>query len=169
MKTKGDQNVAFAHFIEHFPEVPLPVTLGDDSHHEFSRHNDPLPPRAIAQYIEPLEPPETEEEFTEYIACFRLPDAHEFIAVVYWRAHLMNYRYKLATFTKSGQLIDTQIIAGTFSDGKTLTKSVAIIGEDWEILIVSGQTEVGREEKYDASTSTTHQLELLPDGIIVQT
>lgn len=147
----------------------MPVTLGDESHHEFSRRNDPLPTRAIEQYIEPLEPPETEQGLTEYIACFRIPDTHEFIAVVYWRAHLMDYRYKLATFTKSGRLIDTQIIAGTFSDGKTLTRSVATINEDWEILIVSGQSEVGREDKYDASSSTTHQLELLPDGTIVQT
>jgi len=162
------KKVTFSHFVEYFPEVSLPVTLNDETHHEFSRLNDPLPPLLIERYIEPLEAPEEEAGFTEYIPCFRLPDTREFIALVYWRAHLMDYRYKLATFTKRGQLIDTHIVAGTFSDGKTLIRSVATIEEDWEILIVSGQSEVGRAEKYDASTSTTHELELLPDGTILQ-
>ncbi len=165
---KENVKVSFSRFVEYFPEIALPVTLSDEAHHDFSQANDPLPLQMIQQFIEPLEPPEEEEEFTEYVPCFRLPDTHEFVALVYWRAQLMDYRYKLVTFTKQGQPIDARIIAGTFSDGKTLTKSVATIEEDWEILLVSGQSEVGREDKYDASTSTTTKLELLPDGTIAQ-
>lgn len=162
---RKNQKINFSHFLEKFPEVELPATLGDETHHQFSRENAPLPGLMVEQFILPLEEMPA-DEYTEFIACFRIPDTHEFHGVVYWRAGLMNYQYKLVTFTKKGELIDQRVIAGTFSDGNTLTKSVATIDEDWTIFIISGQAGADREKKYDASASTAYKLELLPDGTI---
>ena len=78
----------------------------------------------------------------------------------------MNYQYVLTTFDKKGKLIDKSVIAGTYSDGKSLTKSVATIEEDWIIYIVSGQT-AANASTYDPSTSNTFNLELLATGEII--
>jgi hypothetical protein len=66
---------------------------------------------------------------------------------------------------KEGQLIDKQVIAGTFYDGYTLTTTVATIDEDWTILMVSGQS--SSDTNYDASGTRTQKLELLPEGQII--
>ena len=93
----------------------------------------------IEQYITPIET-EEEDEYTEYVPCFSIPETHEFFAVVYWKGALMNYQYILATFSKKGELIDRRVIGGTFSDGEMLVKSVVTIEDDWIIYVVSGKT-----------------------------
>ena len=115
----------------------------------------------IHQFID-----DQEDEFTEYIACLRIAKTHDFHAVIYWKAALMNYQYVLATYDKRGKLIDKSVIAGTYSDGKSLTKSVATIEDDWLIYIVSGQT-AADDPSYDASTSNAFNLELLATGEII--
>ncbi len=155
----------FAAFLRKFPEVRLPVVLNDEIHHDFSQHNDPLSSQMIDRFLAPIET-EPIDELTEFIACFKIPDTGEFHAVVYWKAALLNYQYVLATFTKTGVLVDKHVIAGLFSDGKNLTSSVATIDEDWGIHIVSGQTEAASSHLYDASQSKMSELELLPDGKI---
>ncbi len=164
-KTQKPPRVSFSHFLEKFPEVELPVTLAEEAHHAFSKQNDPLPLLMIEQFILPLEDQEV-DDYTEFVPCMRIPETHDFHAVIYWRAGLMNYQYTLACFTKKGELIDKRVIAGTFSDGDVLTTSVATIDEDWSIYIVTGQSSPG-EKNYDASSSTAYQLELLPEGRIV--
>lgn len=160
------KSVTFAQFLEKFPEIPPPITLGEETHHHFSNNNDPLPDLMVRQFILPLE--EDADDFTEFVPCFRIMATNKFFAVVYWRAGLMNYQYTLATFTEKGLLIDKRVIAGTFSDGKVLTQSVATIEDDWVISIASGQSGIDMElADYDAATSTAYQLELLPDGKIV--
>ena len=158
-------NLKFAHFLDKFPEIELPVTLGEDTHHYFSRNNEPLPDQMIQEFIFPLE--EDLDELTEFVPCFKILGTKNFHAIVYWRAGLMNYQYVLVTFTEKGLLIDKRVIAGTFSDGQVLTQSVATIDEDWIISIASGQSE-GISTDYNAASSTAYQLELLPDGKIVR-
>ena len=164
-ETQKPPKVRFAHFLEKFPEVELPVTLAEEAHHAFSLQNNPLPALMIEQFILPLEEQEV-DDFTEFVPCMRIPETHEFHAIIYWRAGLMNYHYTLACFTKKGELIDKRVIGGTFSDGDTLTTSVATIDEDWVIYIVSGQARSGQKD-YDASSSTAYKLELLSEGRIV--
>ncbi len=154
-------NVSFEYFLEKFPEIELPITLSDDSAIEFSKQNNPLPAPMIAQFIDA-----EQDEFTEYIACVRIPNTFDFHAIIYWKATLMSYQYVLATYTKKGILIDKAVIAGTYSDGKSLTKSVATIEEDWIIYIVSGQT-AADAPTYDPSTSNAFDLELLATGEII--
>ena len=163
--TKRPPRVSFSHFLNKFPEVELPAILAEEAHHAFSQNNDPLPALMIEQFILPLEDQQV-DDYTEFVPCMKIPGTHDFHAIIYWRAGLMNYQYMLACFTKKGELIDKRVIAGTFSDGDTLTTSVATIDEDWVISIVSGQAGVG-EKEYDPSSSTAYQLELLPDGKIV--
>jgi len=155
------QKVSFEHFLEKFPEIELPITLSDDSAIEFSKNNDPLPSRIIHEFID-----DQEDEFTEYIACLRIPKTLDFHAIIYRKAALLNYQYVLATYDKKGKLIDKSAIAGTYSNGKSLTKSVATIEEDWIIYIVSGQT-AAKASTYDPTTSNAFNLELLATGEII--
>jgi hypothetical protein len=156
-----EPKIIFQHFLEKFPEIKLPVTFTDESAIEFSKNNDPIPAQMIHQFID-----DQEDGFTEYIACVRIPKTLDFHAIVYWKAALMNYQYVLATYDKKGKLIDKSVIAGTYSDGKSLTRSVATIDEDWMIYIVSGQT-AADAPSYDASTSNAFDLELLATGEII--
>ncbi|MEZ5055712.1 MAG: hypothetical protein R2879_01610 [Saprospiraceae bacterium] len=156
--------IRFPHFLEKFPEVEMPVTLGENTHLEFSKVNDPLPDLMVEQFIMAWEDT-LRDEFTEYIACFQIAKVKEFHAVVYWRAGLMDYRYILMTYTKQGEYIDHKVIAGTYSDGEKVTLSVATIEEDWTINVASGQNE-GEDADYDAEGSTVFSMELMPDGTI---
>ncbi len=159
-----NNNVKLDNFLERFPVIKPPITLGEDSHLAFSKRNEPLQQLMIEQYILPLEGPL--DEFTEYIPCFRIPDTYQFHAIVYWKAGLMDYQYILLTLTDKGEMIDKRVIAGTFSDGKTLTNSVATIDEEWMITVVSGQTNANGG-KYDGRNSRATKLELLPEGNII--
>ncbi len=158
-------NVSFAQFLEQFPTIELPISLGDQSHLDFSRHNEPLPPLMIAAFLQPIEVVE-DNEYTEYIACFKIPKTYDFHAIVYWKAELLNYTYTLATFSKKGELIAKRVIAGTFANEDTITQSVATIDDDWMIYILSGQNKGATN--YDPTNSKKMDLELLPDGLIVE-
>lgn len=157
--------VSFEQFLDYFPETKLPVTLSEDAAHRYSQINEPFHQLAIEQFIHPIE---TEyDELTEFVPCFRIPETHAFHAVVYWKAGLMNYQYVLATFTKKGELIDRRVLAGTFVQGDVMTQSVATIEEDWMIYVVSGQG-LAHDDLYEAGRSRAFELELLPDGLIIQ-
>ena len=77
----------------------------------------------------------------------------------------MRYQFVLLCLDKTGRLIDRKVLSGTFSRENTLIQSVATIDEDWEILVVSGQAAEGT--LYQASSSSSFRLELLPEGQIV--
>ena len=154
----------FADFLAKFPEIDLPITLADDLHHTFSAENDPLSAEMIEQFIQPSEEKET-DELTEFIAGFRLKDTFDVHALVYWRAGLLDYQYILLTFDKKGTAIDRRVLGGTHVEGSIITKSVATIDPDWTIYVVSGQTV--EEADYEAGASRTFELELLPDGRVV--
>lgn len=159
--------ITFDHFLEFFPIVELPVTLSEETLREFSNNNEPLPLLAIEQFITPYEE-EIPDELTEFIPCCKIPETHSFQAVVYWKAGLMTYEFTLATYSPQGILLDKRVIGGTFFDGERLTQSVALIEDDWEIIIMSGQS-VADENKqpYDAQASRVTKMELLPEGQII--
>ncbi|MEM6376763.1 MAG: hypothetical protein AAF705_01040 [Bacteroidota bacterium] len=159
--------VTFDAFIEAFPAATLPMVLTEESIHHFNKANQPFPALMVDQYLSPLEGLESLDEFTEFIPCFRIEDITDFIAVVYYKAALLNHQYVLATFTKKAEVIDKKVIAGTFSDNQTLINSVATINEDWEIIIVSGTQPANEPYRFDPTKSTSQQLEILPVGKIV--
>ena len=158
--------IPFVDFIASFPKIELPITLTDSSIHIFNQENDPFSEQMILQNLVPLDGEEM-DEFTEFTPCFALDQTYDILAVVFWKASLLNHQYILATFTKKAELIDKKVIAGTFSDGKVLVQSVATIDEDWEILIVSGQKPASDNFRFDPAKSTTQKFEILPEGQIV--
>lgn len=153
------------YLLELFPEINLPITLTEESAHIFSQTNGLIADDLLERYILPHED-EMADEFTEFVPCFRIPATHDFHALVFWRAGLMKYTFTMLTLDKQGQRIDRRELAGTFSTEDLLIQSVATIDEDWEILVVAGQSRQG--STYDASASQKQTLELLPEGQIIQ-
>ena len=165
---KNEQNKVkkgFEDFTKVFPEVELPVSLTEDTRHLFSMQNKPISDEMLATFIIPFEEEEAMDEFTEFMACFKLPGTGAFHALVFWRADLLNYQYKIITFDKNGAFINKRVIAGIYSDGEVVTQSVATIEPNMRILIASGQS-LSSEHVFDAASSTTYQLELKIDGTI---
>ncbi len=157
------KKVSFATYLKKFPPVELPVTLGNDTHIEFSRANPPLDPLEIEDYILPLE--KDVDEFTEFIPCFCIPDTNDFIAIVYWKAGLMDYQYRIVTYDKRGDLLSNEVIGGVFSNGQMIAQSMATIDPSWTIHIVSGQGKAN-STIYDPLESTSKELEIFKDGVI---
>jgi hypothetical protein len=161
------QKPSFEAFISSFPLVDLPFTLGEETHLLFSKENDPIAGAIVAEYILPLEGQEETDEVTEYIACFSLPTPEAYHAVVYWKAELFNYAYKLVTFDTRGNLIDSKVIAGMTYDGAELTQTMAVIKEDLTLYMVSGQRQIELDD-YSASNSTANRFQLSENGKIVE-
>jgi hypothetical protein len=155
---------SFQSFLDKFPPLETPLTLGENTHHTFSSLNEPLPQALTNQFIYPHEEGQM-DELTEFVPCFRIANVEKLIALVYWKAGLMDYQYVLLTYTDKGQWLDRKVIAGTYSDGDTLTHSIATIDEDLIITIASGQAEGG--QGLDPTSSTIYHLEILPNGTIV--
>lgn len=159
-------SVSIEEFLTFFPVIELPVTITADLHHVFSQRNEPFPRPIIEQYLIPLERQEV-DEWTEFVPCFRLPNTYNFHAFVYWKAGLMTYEYHLVSISEKGEWIDKRVIAGTSSNGDSLTTSVATIEDDFEILILSGHTEQEEQANFMGAGSTATRLEILPEGQIV--
>lgn len=155
----------FADFVGKFPTVHMPVILGEETHHVFAQENQPLSDSMIAQYIHPTEPVGIDDPYTEYVPCFAIDGTDNFIALVWWKAELLNYEYVLATFTHKGELIDRRVIAFTRVKDGVITRSVATIDEEWEIFIAEGIS--SDQGVFDPTSSRTHGLELLVNGTIV--
>jgi hypothetical protein len=157
----------FHDFLAKFPPVPMPVTLGEDTHHTFGTENDPLSDELIAQFIHPTESVAADDDFTEYVPCFSIDNTDQFIGLVWWKAELMNYEYVLATFNDKGELIGRSVIAGTTIKDGVVTRSVAVINEEWEITVGEGTSPDGNQI-FDPTTSRTRHLEILINGQIVE-
>ena len=155
----------FADFVAKFPPIPMPVTLGEDTHHVFSAENEPLSDSLIIQFILPTDPEAADDEFTEYVPCFAIDNTERFIALVWWKATLLNYEYVLATFTDKGELIDRRIIAYTRVNEGNVHRAVATIDEEWVIYIAEGVSKDGLA--FDPTTSKTYDVEILVDGTVV--
>ncbi len=158
----------FSQFLALFPPSELPVSLTLDSHKTFEQVNDLIPPDLVAHFIM-QEDELPEDEFTEYLPCFRLPEAtnREYISLVYWKAALMRYDFILATYTRTGIPISRQVIAGTSSDGKTIVRKLATIEPDFSVEIVASEQEAD-DLHFDPSSTKEISYELLPNGFISQ-
>ena len=161
------KKLQFHDFLAKFPPVSMPVTLGEDTHHTFSTENEPLSDALISQFIHPTETVLADDEFTEYVPCFSIDNTETFIAVVWWKAELLNYEYVLATFSDKGELIGRRTLAGTTVKDGVVTRAVALINEEWEITIGEGTSPDGNQI-FDPTTSRTRNLEILINGEIVE-
>lgn len=157
----------FSDFLAKFPPIPMPVTLGEETHHAFSTENEPLPLTMVESYIHPTDPEAgPDDEFTEYVPCFAIDNTDGFVALVWWKAGLLRYEYVLATFTLKGELIARRVIASTRVSGEKISRSVASIDEDWVIFIAEGEA-AAAGDVFDPTTSRTYDLEIMSNGEIV--
>lgn len=154
----------FSNLIDFFPELELPITLTEESSFEFSKINKPLSESLITEYLLPYE--EIIDEFTEIIPCFRIQETGKFHAIIYWKASLMTYEYKLVTFDNQGKFISGKVIAGTISNGETIIRTVATIDEDWIIHTVVGEHSATKLNNI-TTDSQAFTLELLATGDII--
>ncbi|MEM6879409.1 MAG: hypothetical protein AAF544_12660 [Bacteroidota bacterium] len=163
------KSVIYTHsdFLARFLEADFPLTIGQDTVGAISKATKPLPPEMIDEHLLPLEEGQINDEFTEFVACYKLT-AEAYEAIIYWRADLLQYHYVLATLdAKTGKLIDRRVIAGTtYIDGE-LTQSSAAITEDMTIYVVSGQGAAG-DYDYEASGSTATRLQVSEGGKIME-
>lgn len=152
--------------MDRFIEAELPLTIGQDTVAAISKATKPLPPEMIDTYLLPLEDGQV-NEFTEFIACYRL-STEAYDAIVYWRADLLQYHYAFVTLDpKTGEMIDRRVIAGTsYVDGE-LTQSSAAINEEMTIYVVSGQGSAA-DYDYKASGSTATRLQVAEGGKIME-
>jgi len=158
------KTLSFDAFLNYFPEVELPITISEDLVHTADSFNKVLPASAVEDYILKWEDGEV-DEYTEYIACFRLPETDEYHAIVYWKGGLMRYEYFLVTLNKQGELIAKKPVSTTISDGNTVKKSVAQIDEDLIIHIMAGENLA--DEKYDPNNSKAFNMEIMFTGDII--
>ncbi len=156
---------SFTTFLKCFSKEALPVTLSEDSILYFSSNNSPLPQELINRFLL-QQSKEEDDEYTEYIACCKIPETDKMHALVYWRGGLLSYEFVLITLDKNGVLLDRKIIAGTKSDGQKIIRSIATIDQDWIIHVVVGQQE-NENMYYDPSKSKNMTLELMANGEIV--
>ncbi len=160
--------LTFADFLAKFPPITMPATLGEDTHHTFGTENMPLSDALIAKFIHPVERVDADDEFTEYLPCFAIDNTEQFIALVWWKATLLNYEYVLSTFQADGQLISRQVIGFTRveRDG-SIHRAVATINEEYEILIAEGRSS-GPGDAFDPTTSRTRHVEIMANGEIIE-
>lgn len=157
----------FPDFVGKFPPLPPPLTLGEDTHHVFGAENEPIPLDMAEQFIAPTDPAAApDDEFTEYVPCFAIDNTDGFVALVWWKAGLLNYEYVLATFSPKGELIDRRVIAFTRVKEGKVQRAVATIDEDWVIFIAEGQAS-GPDDLFDPTTSRTYDVEIMSNGEIV--
>lgn len=155
----------FDQFVAKFPPVDLPITLGEETHHVFGIENDPLSDYLVAQYIL-TEADGDPDEFTEFVPCFSLALSDAFVALVWWKAGLMQYEYVLATFDKKGAPIARKVIAFTRADHEQIARAVATIDEEWRIFMAAGKADAATDYM-EPSAATMHEVEIMPNGQIV--
>lgn len=161
IKTK---NKAFEAYLESFQTIDLPITLTEELSSVFSSENKPLKDEHIAAFI--VDENEDIDEFTEYVPCFQLKATEYFKAVVYWKAMLKESKYVLTVYTTTGDRISARELSKLSYDSDEVTRSIATIDEDWQIVIGRG-IEVP-EEDYDPNSSQMQILEIMPDGAIMK-
>ena len=160
LKTKNQE---FEIFLNSFPEIELPITLTEDLNVTFSAENKPLRDSDIAAFIHTID--NHIDEYTEYVPCFKIPETPHFKAVVFWKAMLMENKYVLAIYTIDGQPLDAKVLSIIKHSSLGITRSIATIDEDWNIVIAKGVEQIN--DSYDPSSSKILCLEINPEGKIV--
>ncbi|MFK7946012.1 MAG: hypothetical protein AB8G11_00360 [Saprospiraceae bacterium] len=160
------QRVSFANFLNRFEEVELPISIGTETHLDFSSQNNPLPVAMIDKFLIKTGVMMELDEFTEVVPVMKIPNTDGFHAVIVWKAGLMKYEYWLMTFDKMERLIDKRNIAGTKVINNLLLHAVVSVTEQWEIHVIQNGRAADDENNYDPTKSLRYQFQILQDGFI---
>ena len=161
-RERDTQKRAFIQFKTFFPNVEMPVTLGEQTHHVFSTKNKPLPEYLIAEFILPIET-ENVDEYTEFVPCFSFKPNPNTFAVVYWRAGLLHYAYVLVTFGKDGKMIARSLITQSGVSEEGVRYSAATIDNDFIVYVAEADS--SDSDKMD--NKKNFNLEILENGEII--
>ena len=152
--------------LKYFPQLDPPVILSVEEVIVYSSENKPLPEKLIQSVFFHFEPTDSDDDFIEFIPCFRLNTDHKIIALIYYRVDLLKNEYNLLTLSEKGKFLDKKAIAGTFLKDDELISSVASIDEDGLIQVVIG-SDNGSRDYYNPLNSQTVAYEIAPDGKII--
>ena len=83
------QRVSFANFLNRFEEIELPISIGTETHLDFSSQNDPLPVAMIDKFLIETRVMKELDEFTEVVPLMKIPNTGDCHAVIVWKAGLM--------------------------------------------------------------------------------
>lgn len=156
--------ISFASFVEYFPEVELPIIITEESIHNFSKLNTPLPLSAYSFFIQ--SDSELPDEFTEYIPCLRFNPSEDVVAILLWKGSLLSYDYLMVSYhKKTGKEISRKIIAGTKIIDDTIIKSSAVISVDFEVDILVNS--YSSEKQMYPERSEQFVVEIMSDGTMV--
>lgn len=151
-------------FLNYFPEIELPVLLGENTHLAFSQQNQPIPGELIAQYI--YEPSDG-REWVEIIPCFRFKAKNHMVVCVYWEAGLLYYDYHILVLDQTGGVVNDQVIGGLRSDGRSLIRTIVHIDAGPVFYVVSAFQSDEREE-IDFNEAVSERWILVDDGKLVK-
>ena len=158
----------FAHFLELFRPVDLPCSITSDTERLLGLEQDPLAEVWMTTFVLSKEEADELDEFSEFMACYRLPKTEKIHALIYWMASLHGSSYYLATFSTTGTLIDRLRIGGLAYGEDKLTQTVCSISPKLLISVMDGQLDAhtGRPLPVDRGTQVFYQLN--QDGEIVE-
>lgn len=154
----------FSTYLQLFQPIELPFTLHSDAHLDFSRKNKSIHPDLIGMYITPFIG-QNENEYTEYVPCFLLSQQKNYIAVVIWKAGLMEYEYYVLTYNNAGDVIHNQIIGGMKSDGEKVISRIAMIDDEKTIHMVEGELK-DHETDYNPQKTKEYSFTLDDEGYL---
>lgn len=123
----------------------------------------PLPGMFLDAFILPFEGEEM-DDFTEYIPIGRVDGTHDFYALIYWKAGIMQYEYVLATFSLAGKPLSHAIVGGIRYQESDALHSVGVIHEDMNITIAEGVSMEGMAASLEEAN--TYQMFIQPSGQI---
>lgn len=154
----------FAQFLQFFPSLELPFSLLPDIS-QIQTDMKPLPGVLLDAFIFPFEGDEV-DEYTEYVPYGRIPDTRDYVALIYWKAGLLQYEFILATYSPEGYPISHAIVGGIRQDDAGMLHSVAVVHEDLSITIAEGLVSDSSVTGGQPVDSQTYRMNLDASGAI---
>lgn len=162
--SRSDKSPSLDDLLGYFPVISPPVSLTQESALHFSRENKPLSAAVTATFLSVLTDHDDE---VEYIPCFQLVVHGSIVAIVYWKAILLQYDYVLVTIDKKrAKVLSQKVIGGTRLLDNRIFRAGSAIREDLEIELVVNEYDTNESELYPLSTQVYH-IEIMADGQII--
>lgn len=147
----------FKSFLTKFPKATLPLELNEETLRNFTLKNKPLSNQMVTDFCMLENEPEP-DDFTEFVACCRIPDFESLYPLIYWQGGLLEYYYHLAIFDKKGELVTKKIVGGTKVTNEMLEVVVATVKSNKRIEVRETKTDV-------APTAPSEDIFLAPKNI----
>lgn len=162
------QGLRFEDFLNFFPVIDLPYSISSDTARLLSEAQEPLSYAWMERFVLSKEEVEAFDEYTEYMACFSLPKTESIYALVYWTATLHGSSYYLASFSRTGVLINRMRIAGMEYGEKCIRQRVCTIQDSLTCSIMEGDMDAQTGKPLPLDTGKQSFYQLNQDGELVE-